>query len=171
MMLLLAARRGKNAIAWLPGRLHAERFSWANADGLKGFYDDLVPKTVKKLAKSWNTQIIKIQIPTTTRSFVVKKIKGSESYEIIEKSTGRKIDHTFDNLADAHACKNMLEQPAQENLLGLLISDEMRTDLIKKGLPCLGAIGSRVILKNTSLMNSPEVQRNSFVSESKKSSP
>lgn len=143
MMLLLAARRGMHAIAWLPGRLHAERFSWANADGLKGFYDDLVPKAVKKLAKSWDAQITQIQIPTTTRSFIVKKIKTSESYEVIEKSTGRTIDHTFDNSSDAHACKIMLENPAQEDLLGLLISEEMRTDLIKNGLPCMGAIGKR----------------------------
>ena len=143
MMLLLAARRGMHAIAWLPGHLHAERFSQANADGLKGFYDDLVPKAVKKLAKSWDTQITEIQILTTTRSFSVKKIKGSDSYEVIEKSTGRKIDHSFDNSADAHACKNMLEKPTHEELLGLLISDEMRTDLTNNGLPCLGAIGKR----------------------------
>ncbi len=50
MMLLLAANQGFAGIAWLPGMLHAERFPWANADGLKAFYDCIVPAAVEKLA-------------------------------------------------------------------------------------------------------------------------
>ncbi|MBK7813137.1 MAG: hypothetical protein IPJ52_01910 [Rhodocyclaceae bacterium] len=47
MMLLLAANQGFAGIAWLPGTLHAERFPWANAEGLKAFYDRIVPAAVE----------------------------------------------------------------------------------------------------------------------------
>ncbi|MBI5922414.1 MAG: hypothetical protein HY847_12335 [Betaproteobacteria bacterium] len=57
MMLMLAANQGFAGIAWLPGTLHAERFPWANAEGLKTFCDRIVPAAVEKLAKSWGAQL------------------------------------------------------------------------------------------------------------------
>ena len=143
MMLLLAANRGFKAIAWLPGWIHAERFPWANAAGLEGFYDELLPKAVAKLGKSWGANIIEATIPTLTRNFVVREAKGRKGYLVVEKATCREIDHFFSSLSEADYCRLALEVPTSEQVPSLLISEAMRADLVANGLPCLGSIGRR----------------------------
>ena len=64
MMLLLAANPGLAGIAWLPGTMHAERYPWANAEGLKAFYDRIVPAAAEKLAKSWGARLEAAQFST-----------------------------------------------------------------------------------------------------------
>ena len=71
MMLLIAANQGFAGIAWLPGKLHAERFPWANADGLTMFYDHIVPSAAERLAKSWGAHLSVAQFPTLSRRFKV----------------------------------------------------------------------------------------------------
>lgn len=144
IMLLLAATRGLNGISWLPGSMHAERFSWANAEGLEGFYDDLVPKAVTKLAKSWDAELGEISISTLSRDFGIERINGTTLYRIFEKSTKQRLDQKFENLTEAHAYKNLLEKPIEETLPALIIIEVMHSDLIEKGLPSLGAVGSRI---------------------------
>jgi hypothetical protein len=143
MMLLLAANRGFKAIAWLPGRIHAERFPWANAAGLSGFYDELLPKTVSKLGQSWGATITEVSIPTQTRNFVIREAKGRNGYLVVEKANNREIEHCFSSIHEADEYRLMLETPITEQVPALLISDAMREDLIANGLPCLGAIGRR----------------------------
>lgn len=143
MMLLLAANRGFKAIAWLPGSIHAERFPWANAVGLEGFYDHLLPKTISKLGKSWGANVGRVTIPTHTRNFIVREAKGNKGYHVIEKTSGREIDHCFSSISDADECRLTLETPTTEQVPALLIGEAMRADLIANGLPCLGAVGRR----------------------------
>lgn len=143
MMLLLAANRRFKAIAWVPGWIHAERFPWANAAGLEGFYDQLLPKTISKLGKSWGANISRVTIPTYTRNFIVREAKGNKGYLVVEKTTGREIDHCFSSISEADECRLTLETPTTEPVPALLISEAMRTDLMANGLPCLGSIGHR----------------------------
>lgn len=144
MMLLLAANRGFKAIAWLPGWIHAERFPWANAAGLSGFYDELLPKAVSKLGKSWGATITEVSIPTQTRNFVVREAKGRKGYLVVEKASNREVDHCFPSIHEADECRLTLETPTTEQVPALLISEAMRADLIANGLPCLGSIGRRM---------------------------
>ena len=143
MMLLLAADRGYVAIAWLPGRIHAERFPSANAVGLEGFYDQLLPKTILKLGKSWGKNIGVISIPTYTRKFDVLRAKGRNGYVVIDKTNGREVDHCFPAIDEADECRLTLESATTEQVPALMIAEAMRSDLIANGLPRLGAVGRR----------------------------
>jgi hypothetical protein len=143
MMLLLAANRSFAAIAWLPGWIHAERFPWANSAGLRGFYDELLPKAVSKLSKSWGATMTDVSVPALTRNFVVREAKGRNGYLVVEKASNREIDHRFPSIREADECRLTLETPTTEQVPALLISEAMRADLIATGLPCLGAVGRR----------------------------
>ena len=87
-MLLLAANHEFVGIAWLPGKLHAERFPWANADGLETFYDRIVPAAVEKLAKSWNAKLDTAQFPTLSRIFRARKVTGTEKWCVLNLASG-----------------------------------------------------------------------------------
>ena len=88
VMLVLAANHGFAGIAWLPGKLHAERIPWANADGLQTFYDRIVPAAVEKLAKSWNAKLDTAQFPTLSRNFRVRKVVGAEKWCVFNLASG-----------------------------------------------------------------------------------
>jgi hypothetical protein len=91
MMLLLAAHRGCSGISWLPGKLHAERFPWAKADGLVTFYDRIVPSGIEKLAKSWDAQVGVAEFSTLSRHYRVQKVQSKSVWpESQDGSEGRK---------------------------------------------------------------------------------
>jgi hypothetical protein len=95
MMLLLAAQRGFSGISWLPGNLHAERFPWANAEGLATFYDRIVPTAMEKLAKSWSAHVGVAQFATLSRNYRVQKMAGKTNWRIINVTTGEAAGDEF----------------------------------------------------------------------------
>ncbi len=143
MMLLLAAHQGFAGITWLPGKLHAERFPWANAAGLKIFYDRIVPAAVEKLAKSWGLQLSAAQFPTLSRHFGVRKVAGTEKWRVLNLDSGQFVGEVFSNRYLAEVFRRSKETPVLENVTALCITDDMRTDIRKNGLPYLGAVGRR----------------------------
>lgn len=143
MMLLLAAHRGYAGIAWLPGKLHAERFPWANAEGLTTFYDQIVPSAVEKLGKSWNAQAGAAQFATMSRRYRVQKVTKKTTWRVMHRETGEWMDEEFTNADVAEKFCQSLEVPVMESVGVFLLSDDMRADLLVNGLPCLGAIGKR----------------------------
>lgn len=145
MMLLLAASRGFSGIAWLPGRLHAERFPWANADGLKAFYDRIVPAAVVKLVKSWGAQLDEAQFPTLSRHFEVRRVAGTNKWKVLNRESGRSGDEEFFDQDAAEVFRRSKEVPVLEKITAVYLSDEMRIDLRQHGLPYLGAVGQRQV--------------------------
>lgn len=143
MMLLYAANQGYAGIAWLPGKLHAERFSWANAEGLKTFYDRIVSSAVEKLAKSWGAQLAAAQIPTMSRNFIVREVTGKAKWRVLNRDSGIIVGEEFTDRYKAEEFRMSSEVPVLESVTALYISDEMRADIRKNGLPYLGAIGKR----------------------------
>lgn len=143
MMMLLAANHGFAGIGWLPGKLHAERFPWANADGLKTFYDRIVPTAVEKLAKSWSAKLDTAQFPTLSRNFRARKIADAEKWCVFNRASGQIIGEQFDNQYQAEKYRRSKEVAVLESVTALFLSDEMRADIWKNGLPYLGAIGKR----------------------------
>ena len=143
MMLLLAANRGFAGIAWLPGTLHAERFPWANAEGLKAFYDRIVPSAVEKLAKSWGTRLDAAQFPTLSRHFYVRKPGGKAIWQVFSLDSGKVVGEEFANYAAAETFRRSIEDSVLERVTALYLSDEMRNDIRDNGLPYLGAVGTR----------------------------
>lgn len=143
MMLLLAARHQIAGIAWLPGTLHAERFPWANADGLATFYDRIVPAAVEKLAKSWNAKLDMAQFPTLSRNFRVRKVTGAEKWCVSNLVSGQIVGEEFACQYQAEIFRRSKEVAVLESVTTLFLSDEVRADIRKYGLPYLGAVGKR----------------------------
>ena len=67
MILLLAANQGVAGIAWLPAKVHAERYPWANPNAFRTLYDHIVPTAVSNLAKSWDLHLSTTRFPTLSR--------------------------------------------------------------------------------------------------------
>jgi hypothetical protein len=147
MMLLLAANQGFSGIAWLPGRLHAERFPWANADGLKAFYDRIVPAAVEKLVRSWGAQLAEAQFPTLSRNFEVRRVAGTKKWKVLNREAVRFSDEEFLDEDAAEVFRRSKEVPVAEKITAVYLSDEMRVDIRQHGLPYLGAVGQRQVAK------------------------
>lgn len=144
MMLLLAAHQGFAAIAWLPGQLHAERFHRANAKGLKGFYDQIVPTAVEKLAKSWGAKLCEAQFTTLSRRFGVRQLKQGPQWRVINLESSHVLDEVFSDQDKAEDFRRAQETSVLETVTCLSLSPEMRADIRENGLPYLGAVGKRL---------------------------
>ena len=143
VMLLLAAERDFDGLGWLPGDLHAERFPGADAYGLTMFYNQVVPTAVRKLAKSWGASVGTTAIDTSTREHAVEKCERGDRWQIRHRPSGRLAPETFDAPEKAALLRDALEKPSEEIVPCLFISPEMRVDLMKNGLPRLGATSKR----------------------------
>ena len=153
MMLVLAADLGVAGVAWLPGRLHAERFPWANADGLKAFYDRIVPTAVAKLAKSWGAKVDTAAFPTLGCRHQVRKWRETGKWRVWSLDTGLSVSEDCPDWNYAEALRKIMESPVLEEVPSLYLTDEMRTDIRENGLPYLGAIGLRL---NQEKLGSPK---------------
>lgn len=144
-MLVLAANQDFAGIAWLPGTLHAERFPWANAEGLKTFYDRIVPAAVAKLANSWGARLGTAQFSTLSRHFRVRKLADKTTWQVVSLGSGKVMGEDFASYAGAEAFRRSMEDSVLERVTALHLSDEMRSDIRNNGLPCLGAVGKRPV--------------------------
>jgi len=144
MMLLLAGNQGVAGIAWLPGKFHAERFPSAKADGLKAFYDQIVPAAVAKLGRSWGLQLAETQFSTLSRDFQIRKVADSQRWAVINLESGHVEDEQFSAWGEAEEFRKAKEVTVLENVTALYLSDEVRADIGKHGLPQLGALGKRL---------------------------
>ena len=149
IMLLLAANQGVAGIAWLPGKVHAERFPSANADGLSHFYDRIVPAAVDKLAKSWGAQLSAAQLRTVSRNFTVCRVPRTKKWRIVKLDSLRAVGGEFESYSQAEAFRKTKEVPVLESVSALFMSDEMRADIRTYGLPYLGAVGKRLVCRRT----------------------
>lgn len=146
MMLLLAAHRGLTGIVWLPGKLHAERFPWANAEGLATFYDHIVQAAVQKLAKSWGAQVGTTQFSTLSRHYCVEVVRSKGVWRVLNVKTGQLVGDEFVDHDKAEAFRQSMESPAVETAGALVLTPEIRTDLLRNGLPYLGSVGRRSVV-------------------------
>jgi len=144
MMLLLAADRGFSGISWLPGKLHTERFPWANAEGLATFYDRIVPSAMEKLAKSWGAQVGAAQFATLSRHYRVQKLAGKVAWCVFNVKTGEAVGDEFANYDKAELFRRSVEVPVLEDAGTLFLTNGMRADILRNGLPYLGSIGRRM---------------------------
>jgi hypothetical protein len=143
MMLVLAANQGFAGLAWLPGILHAQRFPWANAEGLKTFYDLIVPAGVEKLAKSWGARLDVAQFSTLSRHFDVRKLPNKAEWQVCNVISRKVVGENFTTFAAAEAFRRSREDSVLERISTLYLSHEMRDDIRANGLPYLGAVGTR----------------------------
>lgn len=141
MMLLLVAHQDFAGIAWLPGKFHAERFYWANAgDGLKTFYDRIVPAAVEKLGRSWGARLNEAQFKTLSRRYGVRQVAGKK-WQVMNLGSGLAVGEDFADQDKADAYCRSQEVSVWECVTALYMTDEMRADILNDGLPYIGAVG------------------------------
>lgn len=140
MMLLLAVQQGYAGIAWLPGRLHAERFPEADAKGLEAFYDQIVPKAVRNIAKVWSVTLGEMRFSTLSRCFDVTMVSRPDRWRVFCVDSGRVAGDNFPDFEKAEEFRRSIETQVLEVAPCLMISPDMRADIQDDGLPCLGAI-------------------------------
>lgn len=141
-MLLLATRHAVSGIAWLPGRVHAQRFPWANAEGLAGFYDDVVRKTVLKIAKSWKLRLTKTHLFPQENNLIITQ-SSDGNFAIYQKTPMKKIAERLATRQHAETIIAELEEKTEEVPV-LRLSDACKEDIQANGLPLLGSIGRRL---------------------------
>lgn len=142
-MLTLAARQSVSGIAWLPGKVHAQRFPWANAEGLTGFYDEVVRKAIAKLGKAWGLQVQKTKIFPHENNLVIVNA-GDNGFAVYQKTPLKVISSRLPSMQQAEAIVAELEEQTEEVPM-LLLTDACKADIRETGLPLLGSIGRRNI--------------------------
>ncbi len=145
MMLLLASHHGFSGLSWLAGMVHAERFPWANAEGLATFYDRFVPSAIEKLAKSWDARVGVALFPTLSRHYRVQKSPREAAWRVLNRKTGEFQGEVFNDADAAENYCRSLEIPVLEEANTLYLTQAIRADIQETGLPCLGAIGKRSV--------------------------
>lgn len=140
-MLILAARNMASGIAWLPGKIHAKRFPWANAEGLEHFYDEVVPKAVAKLGKAWGLTLQRTLIFPHDNSLVLLRADNG-TFAIYQRSPLKRIASRLATSQQAEAIVAELQEQTEEVLM-IHLSDTCKKDLLENGLPLLGSIGRR----------------------------
>lgn len=55
--LRFAAENGYDMLAWTPGNLQAERYSGQGGEGLRAFYDEILPAAMNKYLKQWGVKV------------------------------------------------------------------------------------------------------------------
>jgi hypothetical protein len=144
MMLTLAAHQGFDGVAWLPGQLHAERFYWANANGLKAFYDRIVPTAVEKLAKSLGAELCRAEFSTLSRSFCVRRLDNAPKWRVINVDSRQVVGEVFSDQDKAEDFRRAQEVNVLETVTCIFLSTEIRADIRENGLPSLGTVGRRL---------------------------
>ena len=142
IMLLMAADQNFDGMAWLPGKLHAERFPWANADGLVTFYDHIVPAAADKLAKSWGAKLNTAQFSTLSRHYGV--FLHGKKWQVLDLASGKIVSEDFSDHEMAEAFRRSKEVSVLENVPALYLTTEMQADIRDNGLPYLGSVGKRL---------------------------
>ena len=140
MMLLLAVNQGCAGVAWLPGRIHAERFYAANEDGFHEFYDEIVPTAVKKLAKRWDAIHSTVQLPTLSRHYGLRIGSAAKKWRVVNLASRQQIGEEFFSWDKAEAFRQTNEVRVLETVSCLFLSTEMQRDIRENGLPCFGAV-------------------------------
>lgn len=143
MMLLLSVHRGFSGIAWLPGRVHVERFPWANEEGLKEFYDRLVPKAVEKLVKPWGGSIGEAQFVTLSSRYEVRSSNTNEGWRIVDLASRQQCGGTHPTRTRAEILRQAMETHVQQIAPCALVSTAVRESIRRDGMPQLGAIRSQ----------------------------
>ena len=112
-------------------------------EGLKAFYDRIVPAAVEKLAKSWGARLEAAQFSTLSRHFDVRKLAGKAEWRVCNVTSRKVVGENFTTFAAAEAFRRSHEDAVLERVPTLYLSDEMRNDIRANGLPYLGAVGVR----------------------------
>ena len=138
-LLLDAAKQGHHGLAVSTGEIQSNRYprqegsqeKIAQENGMKGFYDKIIPDYLNKLGKKYGAKVEQIDVPTPK----VDNLSMDEARKHYGVS-----DQDWHNMNPAHRM-DMLDQYMHDmskhttKLHHFPITEEMRSDLMKHGLP------------------------------------
>jgi hypothetical protein len=146
-------------------------------EGMKGFYDKIIPEYMNKFGKKWGTKVEEIKIKTgykwnyeierdQSNKYVIRGPNGlATGHEIDVKNLSLSVAR-FDTYQEAHRARTelaefagMFEQPVEQFVHSLDITPSMRESAIKEGLPLFqlvppvaagaGLVGERLMRKES----------------------
>jgi hypothetical protein len=102
-------------------------------EGMKGFYDNILPNYMNKLVKKWDSKVENMAIKTGEDNWWVQEYE--DDYDVMNGEKGE-IEDTFKNREDAQKLVDSMNAKAKslENVHSVEVTPKMRESVIK-GLP------------------------------------
>lgn len=137
-MIRYAAENGFDKIAWTTGQQQAERYGESNikAEGMKGFYDQMLPAILNKefnRGKWGNAKVEETQIFDSSKEYRIESFidsLGATAYQVVSTDDNQLLDvFAKKEFAQKYVEKNSVKQ------LSLPITNRMRDKAIREGMP------------------------------------
>lgn len=116
-------------------------------EGMKGFYDKMVPDYMAKLGKKYGVKPEKVSLSGTKKAGyydISTDLYGDSAVVFVPEGTmDREVVKSFENIQDAEKFLKQIEKDKGEQVWTMKITPEMRKDILEKGLP-LYAMGGVV---------------------------
>lgn len=138
-MLILAAQNGFDGLAWANARFHQERFPNASASGLGKFYDDILPKTVRRLCKNWGAPLDETRIKTMSRDYAIRH--NGRNWSVVKTSSYMPVSSALETLELAEKLLDQYRREVDETVPVVFLTSSMRVELKDRGLSALGSYG------------------------------
>jgi len=134
-MLRYAAENGYDKVAWTPGAWQDARWEGADAEeGMKGFYDKMVPDYLNKYGKKWGAKVGETVLKTGTNLPQKRDWKREGS----DKLTGYSIQVDENNYAHGYKTKE-----AARTVPSIDVTPAMKKSVMEEGQPLFQSSSSR----------------------------
>ncbi len=133
LILLHAAHRGVDAVAWTRGAHQVHRYGGRGRDGLKQLYDRTLPREANRMLKPFGVICGQVEVYVPD-NFSIRRLEGG--YEV--RTEGGKVLGVAPSFEAARA---MLPDGAHERLYGVhgvRLDKATRTDILQKGFTAWG---------------------------------
>lgn len=121
-MLRLAAEEGFDKVAWATGEQQAQRYALSNGEGMKSFYDKMIPSFVSKYTKKWGAKVGEVTMPNLEENNTMWSVditpemqesvmEGQTMFRISEKQDKAYIDAV--EVGDMETAQAMVDSAAQ----------------------------------------------------------
>lgn len=121
-MLRLAAEEGFDKVAWATGEQQAQRYALSNGEGMKSFYDKMIPSFVSKYTKKWGAKVGEVTMPNLEENNTMWSVditpemqesvmEGQTMFRISEEQDKAYIDAV--EVGDMETAQAMVDSAAQ----------------------------------------------------------
>ena len=135
VMLIHASENGFSGIAWPKGEIQEIRYM-CQLESIKSYYDNLIPKALNKLVKSFDCEIEMTKIKT--RDPWLNLEKQQDKWRVADAQGKFKTKVKYNNRDDAMAVIARHSRIIDLDVPVLFINDSLRQNISIKGLPFFG---------------------------------
>ncbi len=133
LMLLHAAHRGLDALAWTQGRHQVARYKGLGKEGLMALYDRTLPRDVNRIVQPLGIQCEMVEVFVPTNFSIKRSERGYEVFDRQGNLLGIEV-----TLEDA---RQLMPDAAHEQLYdvhGVRLTEAIRATILKEGFPAWG---------------------------------